>query len=57
MPETPKRRNKPIRGVEGPVKPGSVLYRILQRIAQEIAKSLAESPGIKNGTGRQSGAR
>ena len=34
--------------VEGPVKPGTVLYEILRRIAREVAKALQQqAPGSR----------
>lgn len=36
---------KPVPRVrEGPVKPDSTLYRVLQMIAKEVAKTLADQP-------------
>jgi hypothetical protein len=49
MPEPPKQRKPLNEGTKGPVKPESVLYRILQRIAREIARSLTESRGTQHG--------
>jgi hypothetical protein len=54
MSEVSNRRNQPIKGAEGPVLPGSILYRILQRIAREIAQALNEARGTKHEPGNPS---
>lgn len=43
--------------VEGPVKRGSVLYRVLEAIARRTAERLAEDPAATKRQERQQGAQ